>query len=73
MHQRIERALHVEIVAAKGIDTRDGSGRRIAIHDVGAAVVVRPAIPYAVVLRGLVEQALGDVAADLRIQPGHQR
>ncbi len=46
--------------------------RRIAVHYSGRASQVRPAVPHAAILVGLVEQRLGDVRADLRLQQGHQ-
>ena len=70
--QRLERGAHVEARAAEGVDGRHGRRGRVALHHVGRARVVRPAIPDAVVLVRLVQQRLRHVAGGVGIDQRHQ-
>ena len=63
VHQRLQGRARVKGASAEGIDVCDGRSCGVAIHDVGCAAQVRPAVPAAVVLLRLVVEALRDVAA----------
>ncbi len=70
--QGVERRLDLEAVHAESVHARQRRGARVAGHHAGGAVDVHPAVPHAAVLPRQVEQGLGEVAGDLRLQQGEQ-
>ena len=71
-HERLQGSVRVKGASTEGVDVCDGGGRRVAIHDVGGAAEMGPAVPSSVVLLGLAVQALRDVTSAFRIEPGEQ-
>ena len=70
--ERFVGGFGVEVGAAEGEDGGDGGRCGVAVHDVGDSGVVGPAVPLAVVLVGLVEERLGEVAGDAGFEQREQ-
>lgn len=70
--QGLERPAQVEVRAAEGANAGEGRRGRVAVHDVGAARAVQPAVPDAAVLPGELVQRLGDVGPGPRVEEGEQ-